>query len=185
MPHPFLCPWWLTWTFDNPVRRLIHDPQRIVGPFVHPGDMVADIGCGMGHFSLGLARAVGPSGRVLAIDLQARQLEAVNRRAAREGLQSRIETRAAQPAEPLPLPPGIAFALAFWMLHEVPGVDAFLAQVRDSLAPGGTFLVVEPSVHVGRAQFDDEVARAKAAGFSATPLTGIRFSRAVLLRRAG
>ncbi len=182
MPSAHLCPWWLTWTFDNPLRRLIHPPDVIVAPFVRPGDLVADIGCGMGCFTLGLARSVGPTGRVVAVDLQPQQLAVVNRRAARAGLGDRVETRLAKP-DHLPLPAGIAFVLAFWMLHEVDDTDAFLAHVRDALAPGGTLLVVEPTIHVSRSHFDDEVRRATALGFVAESTSGIRFSRAVLLRR--
>lgn len=72
---PRICPWWMTYTFDNPLRRLLHDRRRILGPFVRPGMRVADIGCGMGYFTLGLADLVGPQGKVLAVDLQKRQLE--------------------------------------------------------------------------------------------------------------
>lgn len=49
MPHVYVCPWWLTCTFDNPLRRLLHDPVRLVAPFVRPGDRVAGVGCGMSH----------------------------------------------------------------------------------------------------------------------------------------
>jgi len=182
MPHQHLCPWWMTWTFDNPLRRLVHHPDRIVAPYVRKGDLAADIGCGMGHFTLGLARTVGPSGRVVAVDLQPQQLAVVNRRAARASVGDRVETRLAR-TDHLPLPSGIAFALAFWMLHEVPDTDAFLTQVRDALAPGGALLVAEPTVHVSQREFDDEVRRAVALGFVAESTSGIRFSRAVQLRR--
>jgi hypothetical protein len=45
------CPWWLCFTFDNPVRRLLHNPEQILGGLIQPGQTVADIGCGMGYFS--------------------------------------------------------------------------------------------------------------------------------------
>lgn len=182
MPHTHLCPWWLTWTFDNPLRRLVHDPEGLVAPYVRPGARVADVGCGMGHFTTGLARCVGPTGHVLAVDLQPRQLAVVERRARRLGLHDRVTTRLATPGR-LDLDPGLDFVLAFWMLHEVPDVDGFLATIFAFLAPGGGLLVAEPAVHVGQATFDDEVARARRVGFEVQPVEGIRFSRAVLLLR--
>ncbi len=55
-----VCPWWLCPTFDNPLRRLIHNPDRILAGLVRPGEIALDLGCGMGYFSIPLARLVGP-----------------------------------------------------------------------------------------------------------------------------
>ena len=47
MPH--VCPWWAAWfTINNPLRRLAHNPQRILSPYLKPGMTVLDVGCGMG-----------------------------------------------------------------------------------------------------------------------------------------
>ena len=79
-----VCPWWSAWfTINNPLRRLLHDPQQIVGPYVEPGMTVMDVGCGAGWFSIPMARMVGDQGRVLAVDLQPQMLDMVRRR--REG----------------------------------------------------------------------------------------------------
>jgi predicted RNA methylase len=63
-----VCPWWLAYTFDNPLRGLLHQPAQILDGLVGQGDTVIDMGCGIGFFSLGLARIVGAAGHVLAID---------------------------------------------------------------------------------------------------------------------
>ena len=34
MPH--VCPWWGGYFIDNPIRRLFHNPVKIVGPYVKP-----------------------------------------------------------------------------------------------------------------------------------------------------
>ena len=64
-----VCPWWLCYSFDNPLRHLIHDPERLLEPYVKTGMTAVDIGCGMGYFTLGLAKLVGPGGTVIAVDL--------------------------------------------------------------------------------------------------------------------
>jgi SAM-dependent methyltransferase len=81
--HPDDCPYWLAWALDNPLRRWLHNPQKILEGLVQPGQTVLDLGCGPGYFSLALARMVGANGRVVAVDLQPEMLEFVRRRAER------------------------------------------------------------------------------------------------------
>jgi len=52
---PHTCPWWLGYTFDNPLRRCIHRPESTLREFISPGDTAVDIGCGLGYFSNALA----------------------------------------------------------------------------------------------------------------------------------
>ena len=81
-PAGNICPWWLCPTFDNPLRRLIQDPDRILAGLVQPGETALDIGCGMGYFSIPLARLIGPEGSVICVDLQEQMLAGVRRRGA-------------------------------------------------------------------------------------------------------
>ncbi|MGB6852381.1 MAG: class I SAM-dependent methyltransferase, partial [Thermoanaerobaculia bacterium] len=94
-----VCPWWLAYSFDNRLRRFIHRPERLLGPYVRQGMTVLDVGCGMGHFSLGLARMVGSDGRVIAVDLQPEMLEVLSARANKEGLDERIRLHRCQKDE--------------------------------------------------------------------------------------
>ena len=88
-----VCPWWLGYFLVSPLRRLWQSPRRILSPHVSAGMTVIEPGCGMGFFTLELARLVGPRGKVIAIDLQSRMLAGLRRRAARAGLAERIEGR--------------------------------------------------------------------------------------------
>lgn len=69
-----VCPWWLGYWLVSPLRRLWEHPVRMLGPFVREGMLVLEPGCGMGFFTLDLARMVGPRGRVVAVDVQERML---------------------------------------------------------------------------------------------------------------
>lgn len=178
-----VCPWWVCPTFDNPLRRLIHDPERILAGLVQPGDTALDLGCGMGYFSVALARLVGPEGKVICVDLQERMLAGVRRRAERAGVVERIRLHRAEPGR-LGLEEPVDFALAFWMLHEVPDQVSFLAEVRACLKPGARLLVVEPRGHVGEAAFEHSVAIARAAGLLPIAQPVVAWSRAVLFRVA-
>ena len=64
-----VAPWQSHYLADHSIRRLVHPPKKLFGPHVAPGMTAADLGCGMGVFTIPLARMVGPEGRVVAVDL--------------------------------------------------------------------------------------------------------------------
>ncbi len=49
----------LAYPFDNPFRHFFHNPEKMIGSYVSKGMTVLDVGCGMGFFSIGLAKLVG------------------------------------------------------------------------------------------------------------------------------
>jgi ubiquinone/menaquinone biosynthesis C-methylase UbiE len=178
-----VCPWWMGYFLANPLRRFVHDPRRILAPYVRPGMTVMDLGPGMATFTLDLARFAGPTGRVVAADVQARMLAQVEKRAAKAGLLHRIETRLVRNDGSWAgdLAGEVDFALAFYMVHEVPDARAFFALVKSTLAPGGRLLVVEPKMHVSARAFDATIDAARQAGFEIVDSPKIPRSRSALL----
>lgn len=177
---PHTCPWWLIFTFDNPLRKWVHHPDQILSPYVHPGEVALDVGCGMGYFTLSLARLVGEDGRVIAADLQPKMLEGLGRRAERAGLHDRIYLHRCAP-DHIGLNDPLDFALAFWMVHEVRQPAPFLREIYDALKPGGRLLIVEPIFHVSQKSFDRTVSLAQSLGFSVVGRPHVRASRSVVL----
>ena len=170
---------WLT----LPVRRLFQDPRCILRGLIQPGDTAIDLGCGPGYFTLPMAHMAGPRGRVIAVDLQPAMLHKMSARAAAEGLGARITPHPC-PAESLGLDDACAdFALAFWMVHEVPDAAPFLAEVHAALKPGARLLVVEPRPEVRGQAFARLLELSRAAGFTQEGRSGGLLSRGVLLRR--
>jgi ubiquinone/menaquinone biosynthesis C-methylase UbiE len=163
------------------LRRLVQNPEKVLTGIVRPGDRCLDIGCGIGYFTIPLARLAGPSGSVVAVDIQREMLEGVRRRAEEAGLSSRVQLHLADSSEPLP---GGTFdvALAFWMMHEVPDQERMLREIRRMLKAGGRFLLVEPKGHVNGAEFQKTVSLAEGVGFSKAGEPRLFFSRAVLMR---
>jgi ubiquinone/menaquinone biosynthesis C-methylase UbiE len=180
-----VCPWWLGYLLASPVRRLLQDPQEILRPFVAAGMKTLDIGCGMGFFTLPLADLVGPSGRVVAVDLQEEMIRGLKKRAEKAGLASRIDARTCR-RDTLRID-DIAgrtdFALAFALAHEVPDRDRLFAEIFTSLKQGGKLLFAEPSGHVSKTEFEKAVAVARQAGFETISASAIRRSHAVLLAK--
>ncbi|MEJ2244519.1 MAG: class I SAM-dependent methyltransferase [Acidobacteriota bacterium] len=183
MKMPKVCPWWLTYTFDNPLRKFIQDPDEILSGHIREGMRVADIGCGMGYFSIPLARLVGDSGHVQAIDLQQQQLKRVEKRARKSGMSSRITTTLAG-EDSLLLNPDTDFILAFAVIHEVPSKEELFRQMYENLKPGGRILIAEPTHHVKQKAFDEEIESARKCGFIPVPnFQKIRTSRVALLEK--
>ena len=179
MRHFRTCPWWLTPTFDNPLRRFVHNPDEILGDLVMSGQTVVDLGCGMGYFTLAMAKLVAPNGRVIAVDLQSQMLTGTRRRAKRAGLLPWILFHQCTP-EQINLVIQADFVLAFWMVHEAQNPLSLLRQVFDLLKPRGKFLLVEPKVHVSKSSFERTTQVAQSVGLVNDRLLSIRLSRAVL-----
>ncbi len=149
---------------------------------VRPGMTVLDIGCGAGFNTLGLARLVGPEGRVVGVDLQPRMLEMTSQRLEHHGLAARAELIECSPNDlRVDDCPRFDFAVAFWMVHEVGDPDRLFRQIRAVLKAGAPLLVVEPKLHVRRRAFDASVRVANGAGFVVTSYPDISLSHSVLL----
>lgn len=178
-----ICPWWLAYSFDNPLRRWLHPPEKLFAGLVHPGETALDVGCGMGHFTLGLARMVGPAGKVIAVDLQPQMLERVRRRAARAGLSDRIRLHRAGPAS-LELSARVDFVVASWMVHEVSDRAHFLLELAGLMNPGGRLFVAEPRGHVPAEDVERTVALAQGAGLRVESRPRVPLSRAVIFAKS-
>ncbi len=139
------------------LRRLLHNPEKIVGPYVQPGMTVMDVGCGMGMFSIAMAKMVGEQGRVIAVDLQQKMLDVLRRRAERAGVADRIQLHKCE-QDRLGVDAQVDFALAFMMVHEVPDQRRLLGEIHGCLKPGGKLLVAEPRLHVSGTAFGQTVA---------------------------
>ena len=81
-----VCPWWFGYCLLHPLRRRGQNPHAILSPYVSEGMIALEAGCGMGYFTLEMARLVGAYGKVIAVDLQPKMLSALQRRACRAGL---------------------------------------------------------------------------------------------------
>lgn len=183
---PHLCPWWFAYTFDNPLRRLLHNPEKFLGPYVKPGMRCLDLGCGLGFFSLAMARLTGPSGKVVPVDLQWQMLKGLKRRAAKAGLDGAIQTRqcCVDDLGVSDLNGSMDFALAFYMVHEVPDPEKFIRQVSHTLKPQSSFMIVEPLMHVTAAEFQGTLDAACKTGLTIVERPKVKLSRAAVLCRA-
>jgi SAM-dependent methyltransferase len=180
-----VCPWWLGYFLLNPLRRYLQNPGKLLSPYVRKGMTVLEPGPGMGFFTLELARLAGPSGRVVAIDVQPRMLDRLKRRAAKAGMLDRLDARLASPDSMAlsNLAGSIDFTLAFAVVHEFPDAAKFFREVAEASKSGASLLLAEPAGHVSTKTLDAELEAAAAAGFIEVDHPPIRRSLTALLKK--
>lgn len=179
------CPWWAGYLIASPIRKLWQDPALILGPYVRGGMTVLEPGPGMGFFTLEIANLVGPTGRVVAVDVEPRMIEGLKRRAGKAGLSDRIDARVVGPTsmQLAGLDAAIDFVFAFAVVHELPSAASFFAEAAHAMKPGAELLLVEPAGHVGEAEFAEEIKAAADNGLTVADRPPIRRSMAALLRK--
>jgi SAM-dependent methyltransferase len=184
---PYVCPWWLGYLLASPVRRIFHQPAKVLAAHVRQGMTVLEPGPGMGFFTLELARLVGGSGRVIAVDIQSRMLDGLRRRAAKAGVLDRLDARLAAPDSLglADLAGAVDFTLVFAVVHELPAAAPFFREVARASKPGARLLLVEPKGHVTASLFDAELRAARDAGFTPVESPPLCRSRTALLEYAG
>jgi len=175
-----VCPVELAGSLDNKLRRVLHNPQKIIKPFIKKGMTVLDLGCGPGFFSLEIARILDNSGKVIAADLQDGMLEKVTRKIKGTSLEKRIKLHKCQ-EDKVGLTEKVDFILAFYMVHEVPDPVRLFNEIKSILKPGGKFYIIEPKFHVSGKAFEAMNQSLISEGFKILDKPKVFFSRAVLL----
>lgn len=176
-----ICPVENAGHLDNRIRRWFQNPKKILWPYLEEGMTALDIGCGPGFFSIDMAEMLGPSGRVIATDLQTGMLDKLKDKIRGTAMEKRIRLHRSG-ASAIRVTEAIDFALAFYMVHEVPDPSRFFSEIRSTLNQNGSLFVAEPHFHVSKKAFKRTIETAVSAGFSAAEIPRVFFSKAVLLK---
>lgn len=156
---------------EDPERIAWQRPDEVVAALgLAPGAVACDLGAGPGYFAIRMAKAVGPAGRVHAIDVEPRMLEILARRAKEAGV-ANVVPHLAQDGEASP-PEPCDLVLVVNAFHHFPDGPGTLRRLAAMLKPGGRIANVDfhegelpvgppPEHKVSRAAF---LAAAAAAG---------------------
>lgn len=177
-----VCPVELARGLDNKIRRWLQNPEKMLKPYIHEGMTVMDLGCGPGFFTMDIARLVGKSGKVIAVDLQEGMLQKVREKMHGTAFENRIILHQCKP-DAIGLSTQVDFVLAFYMIHEVPNRQALFAEIASLLKPNGQMLIVEPPLHVSKKAFEDTLKTASEAGLTPVSRPKIPLSYSVILQK--
>jgi ubiquinone/menaquinone biosynthesis C-methylase UbiE len=102
---------------------------------------VADVGCGSGFFTIPMARIVGASGKVFAVDVQEEIITIPKKKIQKLNIRN-VETVVSE-KESIPLPAeSVDLALKANVLHELESY-ATVREVYRLLKPGGVLAILE------------------------------------------
>ena len=177
-----LCPVERAGSLDNKLRKCLQNPYKILGPYLREGMQVLDLGCGPGFFSIPIAEMVGPSGRVIAADVQEGMLQKVREKIKGIELEKRVTLHKCQD-EKINLLEKVDFILLFYMVHEVPNQEVFFKEIETILKPDGQVYIVEPPFHVSKKDFEKMVQTAHNFSFVEKIRPKMLFNKAVILQK--
>lgn len=127
----------------RPEREREEQPEKMLDALKIPkGATVADVGAGVGYTSLRLARRVGPTGTILATDLQPQMLKMLVENARGVGVKNIRPIRCTTTETGLP-EGRVDLVLMVDVYHECPDPEATLQGLRQALKPGGRLVLVE------------------------------------------
>jgi predicted methyltransferase len=128
---------------DDPARDAYQKPHEVITALdLKPGEAIADIGAGSGYFTFRLARHVGDSGRVYAVDVSPDMIVHLNRRI-RDLQVKNVVSILSAPDDPLLADASIDrfFICDTW--HHIGDHPRYLTLLKKMLKPGGQVVMIE------------------------------------------
>ena len=153
--------------FEDPNRAQHLQIDRVMDILhLHAGSTLADIGAGGGWFSVRAAKRVGPTGTVIAEDINPTYITAIRDRATREHLPN-IHPLLGTPDNPSLTPNSLDAALMLKVYHEIAPPQLVLANLRAALKPGARFGIIDRNGTGDDHGLNEPILRAEveAAGF--------------------
>lgn len=128
---------------DNPRRRKILPPyETLLKVGLKEGNIMADIGCGIGYFSIPASKIVGENGKVYALDISDQMINEINLKINENKISNIIPIITLE--NDLKVDDGIIdFAFVCTVLHEANDIDKFISQIFKKIIPGGKIVIVE------------------------------------------
>jgi ubiquinone/menaquinone biosynthesis C-methylase UbiE len=129
--------------YEGVNRDQWQQPEKVIATLrLRPGNIVADLGSGSGYFTFRLAQAVGPAGKVYAVDIDREMNELIEKRTKAEGVKH-VETILAKPDDPLLPETGVDLVFTSNAYHHIENRVAYFAKLHRFLRSGGRIAVID------------------------------------------
>jgi len=123
-------------------REEFQKPDQVMETLAFkPGERVADVGAGSGYFTVRIARAVGPEGKVLATDIRQEMLDFLENRIEEEQI-ANVELKLTEKDDPQLPAGGLDTILLVDVWHYIRDPE-FAKKLKAGLAPGGRLVVID------------------------------------------
>lgn len=131
------------WAYEGGDRDSWQKPATVIASLqLKPGDAVADIGAGSGYFTSPLADAVGPKGRVYAVDIDEDMINLLRQRVADEG-RDNIEIIVGRTDDPTLPAESVDLIFTCNTYHHIEDRSAYFRNVKKYLKPGGRVAIID------------------------------------------
>ena len=128
---------------DNEKRRELLPPdETLIRLGLHEGDVMADIGCGIGYFTIPASKIAGDSGNIFAMDILPEMLQDVGAKIKDNNI-SNIEIILTEENDLKLEDDKITFAFISLVLHEADEKEKFLSEIKRIISPKGKIAIVE------------------------------------------
>ena len=109
---------------------------------ITPGQRVADIGAGLGYYTIRIARRLGPYATIYATDVKAEYLDQLKTRLAKERITG-VQLILGLPRDPRLPTDSVDVAILSHMYHEIENPYEFLYRLQPSLMPGARVGIID------------------------------------------
>ncbi len=135
-------------------REQWQPPEQIMDSIgVTAGMVIGEVGAGKGYLSFPLAKRVGPTGKVYANEISASDLEIMQQRAGREGVDN-IETVLGEVDDPRFPERQLDMIIMVYVLHHLDQPAELLQSLRGYLRPDALLVIIERNTSKERDQHD-------------------------------
>ena len=176
-----VCPMRVARLLDSKFRRLFHNPNKILKPYIKKNITALDIGCGPGFFSIEIAELLEGTGKVISADMQAGMLEIIKRKILGKSIEKNIILHKCTPVS-INVKESVDFVLMFYMVHEVPNKENLFNEVLPLINKNGLIMIVEPGL-VSKNEFNGIINYIKNKGFDVYDKLKIPLSKGIVLRK--
>jgi arsenite methyltransferase len=136
------CDEWAYRQMNDPSRDAWQKPNEVVQKLaIKPGSRVADLGAGGGYFTWYLAAAVGPQGKVYAVDIDETALRMIEREMKSRGVTNVVPIRA-EPAD-AQLPESVDLVFTCDTYHHIENRVAYFKSLARYLRPDGKVAILD------------------------------------------